>query len=447
MNIMLLVDQYPPVSMGGGETHVKSLAKSLHERGHKVIVFTLAGNRMPNFEKNTGISIFRFEGLFQRASFLFRNPAIKRHPPIRDPLIVKKLKMIIEKEKPEILHAHLSRGWIVYSVLPLREKFGIPIVVTLHNYGLMCPIMTLTKDGEQCQSVLTNKCVSCGARAQLSAAKSLLVYLFLRLNKSRLKQVDKFVAISPYQRRVYSKYLGLNETDIAVIPNSVDVQKFSSTKYNSENTRREFEKKLGVHHDTNKIIHISRLAHEKLNSIEGIVNATPKIAKKFPHTQVLIVGNGEYFDRVARLARKVNQRLKKQAIIMTGSVKDDDMPKIMSLADIVIGVGRVALEAMACGKPVVIAGTLVGPFGGNYAGIVTKSNVDELRAHNFSGRNSFEKTTPDKIVEDCIGLLEDAEYRLSLGSFGREYVEQEHDIRIVVRKVEAVYLDVIRGNK
>jgi glycosyltransferase involved in cell wall biosynthesis len=328
--------------------------------------------------------------------------------------------------------------------LPLKEKFGIPLVVTLHNYGLICPVLTLTKDGEQCQSILTNKCVSCGRKVY--GAKSLLVYLFLRLNKSRLKQVDKFVAISNYQRSVYSKYLGLNETDIAVIPNSIDSEKFSRSKYNSEKTRREFEK-LGVDRGTNKIIHISALSGVKLSSITGIINATPKIIKKFPRTQVLIVGNGKYFDNVARLAGKVNQRLKKQAITMAGFVKCDDMPKIMSLADIVIGVGRVALEAMACEKPVIIAGTSVGPFGGNYGGIVTKSNVDELRAHNFSGRNSFEKTTPDKIAEDCIRLLEDREYRLSLGSFGREYVKQEHNIRKAVQKVEAVYLDVIKGSK
>jgi glycosyltransferase involved in cell wall biosynthesis len=444
MNIMLLADHYPPVSIGGGETHVESLARSLQKRGHKVIVCTLANNRLPSYEKNGGISIYRIEGIFQKASFLFRDPTQKLHPPIMDPLIVKTLKMIIKKEKPEIIHTHSSGGWIVYSALALRKEFGIPLVVTLHSYGLICPVMTLTKDGEQCQSVLTSKCVGCGR--EVYGAKSLLVYSLLKLNRSRLKHVDRFVAISDYQRSVYSKHLGFKETDIVVIPNSIDFERFSQSEDDSEKTRREFEK-LGVDHDSYKIIHISAVSRAKLSSIVGIIYATPKIIEKFPFTQVLIVGNGGYFDKVASLVRKVNQKLEKQAIIMTGFVKNDDMPKTMSLADIVVGVGRVALEAMACGKPVVIAGTSVGPFGGNYGGIVTKSNVDELRAHNFSGRNSAVRTTPDKIAEDCMKLLENREYRLSVGKFGKHYVEKEHNLEKEVRRVEAMYLDVIGGSK
>jgi len=444
MNIMLLADHYPPVYLGGGETHVESLATSLHEKGHKVIVFTLASTGLPNFEKNNGISIYRFDGLFQTASFLFRNPSAKLHPPIRDPFIMKRLKVIIKRERPHVMHAHISGGWIMCSALPLKEKLGIPVVVTLHNYGLLCPVLTLTKDGKQCQHVLTNKCVRCGVRVY--GGKSFPVYLFLRLNKSRLKRVDKFIAISQYQKSVFARETGLNETGIVVIPNSVDCEKFSLSKSANEKTKRELDK-LGLNHCANRIVHISSLNANKLSSIKGIINAAPKIVEKFPHTQILIVGDGGLFNDVARLARRVNQRLRKQVIIMTGFVKNDDMPKIMSFADIVIGVGRGALEAMACGKPVVIAGTSIGPFGGNYGGVVTKCNVNELSAHNFSGRNSFEKTTPEKIAQDCMGLLEDEEYRSSLGIFGRKYVEQEHDIRKAVQKLEDVYNDVTTRSK
>ncbi len=444
MKIMQIADHYPPICLGGGETHVESLAASLHERGHNVIVFTLANAGLPSFEKKNGIHIYRFNGLFQTASFLFKNPSAKLHPPIRDPLIMKRLEAVIEKEKPDVIHVHSSGGWIIFSVLPLKEKLGIPVVVTLHNYGLLCPVLTLTKNEKQCQNILTNNCIGCGARVY--GKKSFLVYLFLKLNKSRLKQVDKFIAINQYQKNVFTKQTGLDESDVVVIPNSIDCEKFSLIKLADERTKRELEK-LGLDFRANKIVHIGSLNANKLSSIEGIISATPKIIDKFPHTQVLIVGDGERFNYVAELAERVNQQLRKQVVIMIGYVKNDDMPKMMGVADIVIGVGRVALEAMACGKPVIIAGTSIGPLGGNYAGIAGKSNLYELAAHNFSGRNSSEKTTSEKLAEDCIALLEDEEYRSSSSIFGMKYVEREHDIRKAIRKLEDVYHEVIMRNK
>jgi hypothetical protein len=44
-------------------------------------------------------------------------------------------------------------------------------------------------------------------------------------------------------------------------------------------------------------------------------------------------------------------------------------------------------------------------------------------------------------------LLEDREYRLSVGNFGKDYVEKEHNMEKEVRRVEAMYLDVIGGSK
>lgn len=436
MKIMLVADHYPPVCLGGGETHVESLATNLHERGHQVAVFTLAHAGLPSFENNKGVRIYRYNGLFQAASFLFRNPSTKLHPPIADPLIMKRLHATIEREKPDVMHVHSSGGWIIYSALLLKERLGIPVVVTLHNFGLICPILTLTRDKKQCQNVLTSKCAGCGARVY--GKKSFLVYLLLKLNKSKLKQVDKFIAINEYQKVVFTKQTGLNEKDIVVIPNSIDCEKFSLTKLADERIKKELEK-LGFDFHASKIAHIGSLNANKMSSIEGIINATPKIVEKFPHTQVLIVGGGEGFSQVAELAKRANQELGRQVVIMTGFVKNDDMPKMIGVADIVIGVGRAALEAMACGKPVIVAGTSIGPFGGNYGGIAGQSNVCELAAHNFSGRNSTEKTMPEKMAEDCIRLLEDEEYRLSLSIFGREYVQREHDIRKAIRRLEEVY--------
>jgi hypothetical protein len=102
---------------------------------------------------------------------------------------------------------------------------------------------------------------------------------------------------------------------------------------------------------------------------------------------------------------------------------------------------------MACKKAVIVAGTSIGPFGGNYGGIIRESNVNELSVHNFSGRNSVKKTTAEKMAQDCLCLLENKKYRSSLGFFGQKFVKQEHDISKAIQKLENVYQDVIERGK
>jgi hypothetical protein len=35
----------------------------------------------------------------------------------------------------DIVHAH---NWIVYSYLPVKRWAGVPLVVTMHDYGMNC---------------------------------------------------------------------------------------------------------------------------------------------------------------------------------------------------------------------------------------------------------------------------------------------------------------------
>ncbi len=50
------------------------------------------------------------------------------------------LRSIIEGEKPQIVHAH---NWLVRSFLPLKALSQAKLVVTLHDYNLVCAKDTL----------------------------------------------------------------------------------------------------------------------------------------------------------------------------------------------------------------------------------------------------------------------------------------------------------------
>ena len=223
MKALMLSDFYPPI-IGGLERHVQLLSEGLTKRGHKVAVCTIGHENLPNFKVESGVKVFRFRGFFQRIPFLFKDPERKYHPPTKDWMITKKLEKVIETEKPDIVHAH---GWITYSVLPLKKKLGIPLVVTLHDYGFVCPKRTLMNGNEICKEPFKHNCIECG-KELYGFIKSFFSFYGVNSNKSKLKLVDKFIAISSFVKEAYSRYLNLGNKEIVIIPNFYEEENLKS---------------------------------------------------------------------------------------------------------------------------------------------------------------------------------------------------------------------------
>lgn len=214
MKLLMVSDSYPP-SIGGLGRHVHLLSRELASRGHEVIVFTVGYSDLPQFEEEDKVKVYRLSGFFQRIPFLYKDIASKKSPPTQDWLISKELRRTIKQDKPDIVHTH---GWILYSMLPLKDGLKIPLVTTLHDYGFICPKTSLLKQSAVCDEPFTTKCLACG-RDQYGVAKSFFTYLAIKLNRGRLKSVNKFIAVSPFVKNVHSKYLGLSDKDIVVLPN------------------------------------------------------------------------------------------------------------------------------------------------------------------------------------------------------------------------------------
>jgi len=214
MKILMLSDLYPP-TLGGMEKHVQALSRELAKRGHQVIVCTTGLPDLPKYEEEKGVKIERLQGFFQRIPFMYRDPRKRFHPPTEDWSLVKQLRQIVQRQRPDIIHAH---GWILYSALPLRRDFSIPLLATLHDYGFLCPKRSLlTTQNTLCNEPFTSHCIVCGNQ-QYGFMKSLAAYYGVRINKSRLKSMDKFIAVSEFVKEVHVKHLGLSDKDVVTIP-------------------------------------------------------------------------------------------------------------------------------------------------------------------------------------------------------------------------------------
>lgn len=160
MRILLLAQFYPP-TIGGEERHVRNLALALAERGHDVSVATLLHGDAPEQEIDCGVRVHRMRGTMQRASTLFSDGGRQYAPPFPDPELTLALREIILAERPDILHAH---NWIIHSVTPLKALSKAKLVLTLHDYSLVCVKKRLTYHDDLCTGPALKKCMHCATQ-------------------------------------------------------------------------------------------------------------------------------------------------------------------------------------------------------------------------------------------------------------------------------------------
>lgn len=299
------------------------------------------------------------------------------------PFYLLKITNLIKREKYDLIHVHHVFMPLFYGCI-LSKLFKIPIVLTLH--------------GGRPSNVI---------------------------NFSSLRQVHSIIVTSREQK---GGLAGL-QTKINVIPLPIDIHRFSPESPESIYGEKKESQK--------KIVLISRLDPDKILVVKSLIKSAPKIAASVENVQIVIAGNGSITYEILQMTKRINHEIGKNMIVLSGFV--EDTPNLIRQADLVIGVGVVVLEALSCGKPVIVAGALIGSRGGSFGGIITKQNIDELRSFNFSGRNSIARTDATKIYTSVIRLLNDEPYMKKLGKLGRTYIENEFQPCKIAKEVELVY--------
>lgn len=188
----MLSQFYPPI-IGGGAIHVRSLSIELASRGHNVTVVTLWHQDQAEFEIDRGVQVYRIRSFMRRIPWLFSDNGRQYAPPFPDPEVVLALRRIIAREQPEIVHAH---NWLVYSFLPLKPWSGTRLVVTLHNYDLVCVKTTLLYQNTLCKGPAFKKCLGCATQFYGPAKGVPTVLANQVMTSVRRNLVDMFLPVS-----------------------------------------------------------------------------------------------------------------------------------------------------------------------------------------------------------------------------------------------------------
>ena len=203
MKVLLVHNGY---QRPGGEDVVFEQERSLLERaGHQVVLY-----HRSNWE------VERYSGAKRLA--LARNT-------IWNSASRREIAKLIAREKPDVAHVHNTFVVVSPSIFSACQAGGVPVVLTLHNYRLLCPAATFFRDGKICQECVEHDLSRSIRHAcyHNSRATTAVVALMLTLNHWRRTWTDgvnRFVALTDFARKKFIEG-GLPAEKILVKPNFV----------------------------------------------------------------------------------------------------------------------------------------------------------------------------------------------------------------------------------
>lgn len=205
-----MLSQFYPPTVGGEERHVQTLSRELAGRGHAVAVATVWHEGLPEWEDDNGVSVHRIRGTAQRIGAFYSESERRHVPPLPDPELVRGLMRVVAAERPEIVHAH---NWLVHSFLPIKRWSGAALVMSLHDFSLVCATKNLMwRDQRVCEGPSLRRCVPCvgvhygsvkglptlAANSAMRGAAGLAVDLFLPVSNATALGNGLRPGVDPY---------------------------------------------------------------------------------------------------------------------------------------------------------------------------------------------------------------------------------------------------------
>jgi glycosyltransferase involved in cell wall biosynthesis len=410
MRILLLAQWYPPI-IGGEENHVRNLGMALAARGHTVSVATLAHAARPELEVDGGVRVHRLRAMVQRFPWLFSTDR-QSAPPAPDAALVRGLRSVVAQEQPQIVHAH---NWMVHSFVPLvRGGEQLPrLVLTLHDYSLICAKKSLIYRERPCSGPAPAKCLRCAAAHYGLPKAAVTLAGMWASNRSERRTVDLFVAVS--QAVADGNRLGESGLRHEVVPNFIpDVDAPVSDQ------ERELLAQLP---SEPFILFVGGMARVK--GIDVLVAAYRELVT--PPPLVIIGYRGS--ERIAHLDKPpagvtVLENWPHAAVLAAWS---------RSLLGVVPSVWEepsptVAMEALAAGRPVVAS-----RIGG----------LPEIVTDHVTGR-LVDPGDPHQLAAVLQQLVDDSDLRERMGAAAR-VSSQQFRSAVVVPRLEALYADLLAG--
>jgi glycosyltransferase involved in cell wall biosynthesis len=301
--------------------------------------------------------------------------------------------------RPDLIHVQHPLERSVYARRVLRlEGWRTPLVVTAHSLF-----------GEHSESTIET------------------------VMAPNLRAADRVIAVSP-RIADQAMQLGVQSKRLRVIRSGVDAEHFRPRRLPRD--RAAARQRLGIGPEARLVLFVGNLEPRK--QVDVLLRALASVREEVPSAALIVVGSGESAgveDQTARLIHLTHYLGLEppDAVRFVGHVEDEELLEYYAAADVFAlpssseAQGIVALEAMACGLPVVASavGGLLGTIEDGRTGfLVPPGEVPAL-------------------AERLVALLVDDSLRQAIGTAARGAVEHEFSWPRATEATLEVYRDVL----
>lgn len=366
---------YP--TFGGSGVVATELGKALADNGHQVHFIT--------YRQPARLDFFS-ENLFYHEVSVSNYPLFD-YPPY-ELALASKLVDVVRFEKLDLLHVHyaIPHASAAFMAKQILATYGIhvPVVTTLHGTDI-----TLVGKDPTYKPVVTFS----------------------------INQSDGVTAVSQDLKDDTYKHFEVTK-DIKVIPNFIDLQRFS--------LKAKDHFKLAIAPNNERIVvHTSNF--RKVKRTQDVVHIFEKIQKEIP-SKLLMVGDGPERVYCEQLCRDLDIC---DNVRFLG--KQDAVEEILSVADLFImpseseSFGLAALEAMACKVPVITSN----------AGGLPELNIDGVTGYMDNVGDI------DAMAAHAIHILKN-DQQLAAFKEGALNRAKQFDLSLILPVYEQYYMDVLK---
>jgi glycosyltransferase involved in cell wall biosynthesis len=332
--------------------------------------------------EDKGVRIFVIPSLVRRLSFT------------NDILAFINIYRLIRRIRPHIVHTHTSKAGFLGRLAAYLAGVSI-IIHTPHGhvfhsyYGW----------------VLTN--------------------IFIFAEKISSFTTNKIVALTKREKEEHLEVGIASPEKFAIIHSGVMLDDLVNKSIDIKAKKKE----LGIPPGYNVVGTIGRLV--PIKGYKYLISAAKKIVEEFDKTVFVIVGDGYLKLELEKYAEAIGVR---KNIIFTGWRSDSS--DILYLFDIFVlpslneGMGRVIIEAMALGKPVVASSV------GGILDLIEDGGNGIL----VPPRDS------DALGKAILQLIRNKDLAEALGNNGKTMVYPEFDISVMLKKIEGLYESLLISN-
>lgn len=385
--MLLLSWEHPPVVVGGLGRHTAALSRHLAAEGHEVHVLTRGDGDAPADEWRDGVHVVRV------------NEAPPRIPFDTDHLLAWVMALdiglqsaaarLLREYDIEVIHAH---DWLVaYAAAGVKASHDLPLVATIHA----------TEYGRH--------------QGHLPSELSKVIH---QVEWWLTYEARRVITCSRYMKRQVGTLFELPSDKIDVVPNGVAVEDFRSPEREIADFRDQ-----ALRPDERMVVFAGRLEWEK--GVQTVLHAMRRVLDEVGPVRFFVAGEGSYLTELRDLGRKLGLT---RRVEFTGFLEDPELRLHYSAADVAVTpsiyepFGLVAIEAMACGTPVV-----VGDTGG----------LREI-AQGGAGLR-FEPEDPEGLADALIAVLTDERLAHRLVDRAADVIAGRYDWSKVARRTARIY--------